>query len=226
MYNRRKDKQTWNGQEDSMEQKKTSRQLQAEASREKLQQIVMDLCKTRTLDEIRIKDICEQAGMSLGNFYQYFSSKEDALIYSYKTKDDCWSRMRFEEIADPLERVKRIIATHLRSMTENSLCFDTQLYIAQLKQYGTYFFTQDRYITRIMRETVEAGQQAGEFDTRLTASEIVKRLLNFSRGLVYNYCIEHKENHPAWLQYALDCQSEYLTLFLTPKYRESARIEA
>ena len=44
MYNRRKDKQTWNGQEDSMEQKKTSRQLQAEASREKLQQIVMDLC--------------------------------------------------------------------------------------------------------------------------------------------------------------------------------------
>ena len=98
--------------------KKTSRQLQAEASREKLQQIVMDLCKTRTLDEIRIKDICEQAGMSLGNFYQYCSSKEDALIYSYKTKDDCWSRMRFEEIADPLERVKRIIATHLRSMTE------------------------------------------------------------------------------------------------------------
>lgn len=87
--------------------------------------------------------------------------------------------MRFEEIADPLERVKRIIATHLRSMTENSLCFDTQLYIAQLKQYGSYFFTQDRYITRIMRETVEAGQQAGEFDTRLTASEIVKRLLNF-----------------------------------------------
>lgn len=102
----------------------------------------MDLCKTRTLDEIRIKDICEQAGMSLGNFYQYFSSKEDALIYSYKTKDDCWSRMRFEEIADPLERVKRIIATHLRSMTENSLCFDTQLYIAQLKQYGSYFFTR------------------------------------------------------------------------------------
>lgn len=83
MYNRRKDKQTWNGQEDSMEQKKTSRQLQAEASREKLQQIVMDLCKTRTLDEIRIKDICEQAGMSLGNFYQYFSSKEDALIIRY-----------------------------------------------------------------------------------------------------------------------------------------------
>ena len=209
-----------------MEQKKTSRQLQAEASREKLQQIVMDLCKTRTLDEIRIKDICEQAGMSLGNFYQYFSSKEDALIYSYKTKDDCWSQMRFEEIADPLERVKRIIATHLRSMTENSLCFDTQLYIAQLKQYGSYFFTQDRYITRIMRETIEAGQQAGEFDTRLTAAEIVKRLLNFSRGLVYNYCIEHKENHPAWLQYAFDCQSEYLTLFLTPKYRERARIES
>ena len=198
--------------------KKTSRQLQAEASKEKLQRIILEMSCTKTLDEIRIKDICSRAEMSLGNFYQYFPSKEAALIYSYKTKDDQWHEEHFEETADPLDRVKRILSTHLRSMTEHSLCFDTQLYIAQLKHYDSYFFSSDRYLHQITRDSISAGQALGEFRDTLTAAEITRRLLNFSRGLVYNYCIEHIENHESWLAYAKQCQGEYLSLFLCPGF--------
>lgn len=200
------------------EQKKTSRQLQAEASKEKLQRIIMEMSCKKTLDEIRIKDICSRAGMSLGNFYQYFPSKEAALIYSYKTKDDQWHEEHFEAIADPLERVKCILSTHLRSMTENSLCFDTQLYIAQLKHYDSYFFSSDRYLHQITRDSIAAGQELGEFKASLPAPEITRRLLNFSRGLVYNYCIEHIEDHGHWLAYAKECQGDYLSLFLCPGF--------
>ena len=168
--------------------------------------------------------ICQAAEMSLGNFYQYFPSKEAALIYSYKTKDDQWLQEHFEAIADPLDRVKAILTTHLRSMVENSLCFDTQLYIAQLKEYDGYFFTADRYLHRITRESIEAGQAQGEFSAAHTPAEITRRLLNFSRGLVYNYCIEHREEHAVWLAYALECQSEYLGLFLTPACRDRAAL--
>lgn len=194
---------------------KTSRQLQAERMREKIQSIVMEMSKTKTLDEIRIKDVCAEAGISLGNFYHYFGSKEEALIYSYNYKDDLWRLEHFEEISDPLRRVERIIATHLESMVENSLCFDTQLYISQLKQYVEYFFTEDRYLHKIMIESIGQGQQCGEFRQEHSPREIARRLLNFSRGLVYNYCIEHRENHEEWIVYALDCQREYMGLFVT-----------
>lgn len=201
------------------EKGKTSRQLQAEAMREKLQNIVMDMSRTHTLDEIHIKDIADAANISMGNFYQYFDSKEAALIYSYKVKDGIWETLHFEDIKDPLERVERIVVTHLYSMIENSLCFDTQLYIAQLKEYDEYFFTDDRYLTRIMKETIEAGQKEGSFRRKWTAMEIGIRILNFSRGLVYNYCIMHKEDPEHWIQYALQCQEEYMSLFVSDPQR-------
>ncbi len=203
-----------------MEEKyKTSRQLQAEAMKEKLQDIVQDMCRTKTLDEIRIKDIAAAANISMGNFYQYFDSKEAALIYSYKVKDGKWETLHFEEIKDPLERVERIVATHLYAMIENSLCFDTQLYIAQLKEYDGYFFTDDRYLTRIMQETIETGQNEGSFKKDWTPMEIGIRILNFSRGLVYNYCIMHREDPDNWILYALKCQEEYMSLFVTDPSR-------
>lgn len=110
-----------------MEKGPTMRQRQALASKEKLQKIVHDLSCEKTLDEIRIKEIADAAGMSVGNFYLYFPSKESALIYFYKTKDDDWATLELEAIEDPLNRLCQIITTHLYSMIAHSLCFDTQL---------------------------------------------------------------------------------------------------
>ncbi len=197
------------------QEEKIPRKQQAERMREKLQNIVFEMSKTKTLDEIKIKDIAAAANISVGNFYQYFESKEAALIYSYKTKDDVWESLNLEKVKDPLKRVERMVVTHLYSLTENSLCFDTQLYIAQLKQYEDYFFTTDRYIHRMMEETIAEGQKKGEFITTLSNREIRIRILNFSRGLVYNYCIEHKENKEEWFEYALELQTEYIRIFVT-----------
>lgn len=197
------------------QEEKIPRKLQAERMREKIQNIVFEMSKTKALDDIKIRDIAKAANISVGNFYQYFDSREAALIYSYKTKDDIWESLHLEKIKDPLKRVERMVVTHLYSMTENSLCFDTQLYIAQLKQYEEYFFTNDRYIHRMMEETIAEGQKKGEFITTLTNREMRIRILNFSRGLVYNYCIEHKEDTEKWFEYALELQTEYMKIFVT-----------
>ena len=194
---------------------KITRKMQAEQMREKLQTVVFDMAQTKALDDIRIKDIAEAANISVGNFYQYFDSREAALIYSYKTKDDIWEKLNLEKIENPLERIERMVVVHLSSMIENSLCFDTQLYIAQLKQYEEYFFTSDRYIHKMMENTISEGQEKGEFIKRLTSREIRMRILNFSRGLVYNYCVEHKEDPEGWIMHALELQTEYMSLFVT-----------
>ena len=196
---------------------KTSRQLQAERAKEKIQQIVFEMAKTKTLEEIKIKDIARRADMSVGNFYQYFPSKEAALLYSYKTKDDVWASLGLENIKDPLDRVQRIIVTHITSLVENSLCFDTQLYIAQLKEFDAYFFTDDRFVHKAIYRAVEEGQKNGQFITTLSPKQIGLRLLNFTRGSLYNYCTERRENHDKWLEYILTRQSEYMSLFVTDK---------
>ncbi len=196
------------------EKRKTSRTLQAEAMREQLQSIVQNMAKEKPLDEIRIADIAKAANISVGNFYQYFASKEEALIYSYKVKDGVWQTLGFENITDPVERLQKILWTHLYSMIENSLCFDTQLYISQLKVYEDYFFTEDRYLHKIVQDTIQEAQENGEIKTKYTPLEIRTRLLNYSRGLVYNYCIEHKENHVEFFENAITCVEDMLSLYI------------
>ncbi len=193
---------------------KTSRQLQAEKMKEKLQSIVQEMAKVKPLDDIRMQDIAKEAGISVGNFYLYFASKEEALIYSYKVKDEVWETLAFEKIEDPFIRLERILVTHLYSMTENSLCFDTQLYLSQLKVYEEYFFTGDRYLHRITKQSIIEAQKRGFIKNNHDEREICIRLLNYTRGLVFNYCIEHKENHEAFLEYAISCMEEYLSLFV------------
>ncbi len=193
---------------------KISRRQQAEQMRERIQSIVMEMSKTMTLDEMKIRDIASRAGISVGNFYQYFGSKEEALIYSYKVKDHVWQTLNLERFEDPLERLQAILVTHVFSMTENSLCFDTQLYIAQLKCYDDYFFTSDRYLHQFVTSTIEEAQRIGEMNDRYDAREMGQRLLGYTRGLVYNYCIHHTEEHDVFLPHALECLQDLLSLYV------------
>ncbi len=197
------------------EKRKTSRQLQAERMKLKIQGIVEDMARTKTLDEIRIKDICSAANISLGNFYQYFSCKEEAMIYSYRYIDEKWREAGFEDIQDGLERTLRIIDTHLETMTSESVCFITQLYISQLKYFDDYFFTKSRYICSALADALREAQEAGRIVSRYEPADLAVKILNFSRGMVYNYCIRHQDEPEQWLQFAKQEQREYLGLFLT-----------
>lgn len=55
----------------------TMREEQAARSREKLLDTVQQLLKTKNYDSISISDITNASGMSIGNFYHYFKSKEE-----------------------------------------------------------------------------------------------------------------------------------------------------
>ncbi|MDL2217274.1 TetR/AcrR family transcriptional regulator [Christensenellaceae bacterium OttesenSCG-928-M15] len=181
----------------------------------KIQQIVEDMARTKTLDKIRIQDICSAAGISMGNFYLYFSCKEEAIIYSYQYIDEKWKEERFENIQDPLTRVITIIDTHLATIADETLCFITQLYISQLKLYDDYFFTRQRYLHQVLADALHEAQNAGQITRQYEAADLAVKLLNFSRGLVYNYCIQHKEEPEAWLRFAKGEQREYMQLFMT-----------
>ena len=66
-----------------MEEQRTSRQKQAWDTRQKIYRSAVELFKRRPYDEVKIADICEQAGVSVGVFYHYFPSKGHLFNESY-----------------------------------------------------------------------------------------------------------------------------------------------
>ena len=69
----------------------TKRQLQAQASREKIFVTAQILFSEKGYNNVSVADICKKAGVSVGLFYNYFKSKSDISIESLARFAEDWS---------------------------------------------------------------------------------------------------------------------------------------
>ena len=69
----------------------TKRQLQALASREKIFSTAQTLFAEKGYNNVSVADICKEAGVSVGLFYNYFRSKSDISIESLSRFAQDWS---------------------------------------------------------------------------------------------------------------------------------------
>lgn len=60
------------------------KQARSKETLEKLLQALDDLLIDHYFEKIKVVDICQRAGVSVGNFYRRFKSKEELLPYLYK----------------------------------------------------------------------------------------------------------------------------------------------
>ncbi len=65
----------------------TSRDLQAQATRERIVTVAVRLIAAEGFDNVTIDDITKEAGIAKGLFYHYFKSKSDIIIETYTTID-------------------------------------------------------------------------------------------------------------------------------------------
>lgn len=75
----------------TVQKKPTKRQLQAQASREKIFTAAQELFSEKGYTNVSVADICKKAGVSVGLFYNYFKSKSDISIESMARFAQDWS---------------------------------------------------------------------------------------------------------------------------------------
>lgn len=61
----------------------TNRELQALKTREKVYNCALKVIREQSFEKTSIKAITKEAGVSIGTFYTYFSSKEHVILYTY-----------------------------------------------------------------------------------------------------------------------------------------------
>ena len=67
---------------------KIKRKEQAILTRQSIVQAMQKLLKTKSFQDIQIKDICSEAGISNGNFYNYFTSKNHIILQLVEFYED------------------------------------------------------------------------------------------------------------------------------------------
>lgn len=145
--------------------------------------------------DAKMNDIAEQAGVSVGTLYNYFSSKEDVFDSLFER-----GRTRFfdlverpHETSDPVDRLRATLERTFGFIEENGAAFSMylrlELSVARQDEGLESVACTDyrtRYtalLQRLLSQAVEAGQARGDLEPRVLA----QALFSLMNGLLYQW---------------------------------------
>lgn len=170
---------------------KTSRTLQAENTKNRILDEALKLMEQKNYDDISIKEICKNAGVSVGAFYHHFISKSGIVIAAYERTD-----VFFET-----DVIKRIDKSNIKKAIVLYLCEQAayaeytgidvirNIYKAQMDNGSMFFLSKDRALPRGLNDLIVIGQETGQLSKSKSADQITDELLIVARGVIYNWAL-------------------------------------
>ncbi|WP_028855831.1 TetR/AcrR family transcriptional regulator [Psychrilyobacter atlanticus] len=173
----------------------TNRQKQAINTRLKIIDAGIDLFKYSDFGDVKIKDICEKANISVGTFYHHFQSKEDVIKVSYEKIDsllkDKYKDIKFE---DTFKTIYSLIEESSQITISYGYKLTTHVYSTQLTIDSKYILDENRYLYKCLNETLENGLNKKEIISSLTSKEITDMIMRLTRGVTFDWCL-HEGNY-------------------------------
>lgn len=170
-------------------------QSKASQTRKRIFTAATELFNEIGFNRVTIRDICKGASISIGTFYLYFKSKGEILYEVYQEADKLFADKNISERSDlsTAAKVLELIRTQFSVASLFHMQSDgiKHLYIFQLESDNKYFFSEDRKFHTQLYEVIKSGQNAGEVRNDMACHDICWRILRFSRGIVFDWCLHN-----------------------------------
>ena len=141
-------------------------------------------------EETTISDICRAAGISNGNFYHYFASKDDMLLFGYmrfdKFVEEEFSKRPFETVTDA---IFALINEQVSGVCSVGPKLQNHMFQAQLRLRGGYVIDEERYFPRYLRQLVDRAVETGEIHPSHSAEEVTRTILQVARGVLFDWSL-------------------------------------
>ena len=165
----------------------TKRQEQARETKNRIYTSAIELMEQEGFDNITIADISEKAGVSVGAFYHYFSSKNDILAEIFRQADEYFSTKVVKALSKAsipdqiIEYFDHYAKFNLTSGVETT----QQLFNPKIK----FFIKEGRPMLEILHDLVRTGQEKNEIRGDMEARELVRYLFVMARGIVFEWSL-------------------------------------
>ena len=174
----------------------------AEKTRANVLSAAMALMKDRGYYDTTIRDICAEAGVSIGTFYTYFPSKRDIFADIFERADRIFENEVAAEVKGNNWSEK--IVDYFRYYAKINLDSGIELMKVIYSAENTWF-TKDRPMQQVLINIISEAQKNGELSADTQPRDIAFFLFTLARGCCYNWCIRDG-------QYNLEAQ---MTDFIT-----------
>lgn len=170
--------------------KLTSREIQALETKEKILNKSLEMMMEVGFDQVKISEICQQTGVSVGAFYHHFGSKEGIIIAGYSECDRYFDETVVKSIqeGDPVLRVVEYLRYQAKYAEDMGVDLLVQVYKSQLTDGTDFFLSMERSLPKNLLTLIKEAQTLGRLSEIISAEEILEELLIISRGCIYNWC--------------------------------------
>lgn len=172
-------------------EKKTSRKLQAEKTKQLIIDTAIELLKTKSLDELTIQDICQKANVSVGAFYHHLGNKDGIIIEIYKEVDAFFEREiipKFRE-CESIKGIMDYLICQVEYADNKGVDIVRNAYKAQINNGSEFFLSAERGLPMGLNHLVMKAQKEGKITRDVPAERITSELLTITRGIIYCWCV-------------------------------------
>lgn len=171
---------------------KLSRQQQkSKETKERIFQAAKRILQKNGYEELSIKNICEEAGVSNGSFYHHFKTKDDLL--SYYIEDQPRINPDLLELPQDTEEAKQtIIQVYLNYVAyceELGVEFMTGYYDPKNQALNPVIRTERPYPIVTVQTYVERAMAAGVLTLNITLEEFTTDIRMIVIGNVFEWCL-------------------------------------
>ena len=176
------------------EQIQLSRQQQkSRETKEKIFQAAKRILQKKGYEELSIKNICEEAGVSNGSFYHHFKTKDDLL--SYYIEDQPQIDQDLLELPDSVAGVKkgiiRVYMNYVQYCREIGVEFMAEYYDPKNQALNASIRTERPYPIVTVQTYVEKAVESGVVCLNVPVDEFTTDIRMIVIGNVFEWCIKH-----------------------------------
>ena len=177
-----------------MSESLTNRQKQAYEMRDRIRNVALALFNKRGFDAVSMASIAREAGCSVGNIYNYFSSKEELAAAITENVDAAYARIEKEYKKDKkgtaLDHLIDFVGQTLRISVEDPILYPSFVYATKNPGTGLLEIKPERVYFRMLKDLAVKCQEEGSLSKDIDPDEMVRRLVVIHRGLLVEYRFE------------------------------------
>lgn len=184
-------------------------ETRAQVTREKLLKAAIKLVNRDGMKQLTVRNICDEAGLSTGSFYNLFSGKEDLISYYLKCAFRPYREKAEAESGDynQIEHILLIYRYYVQYCKDMGLEFVSGLYASNHNPFFDFIHRDesDDFIMATARRLVDEGKQEGLIRPDVDTDESLLRIAAASTGLLFYWCVF---NGQIDIDYEVDCAIE------------------
>lgn len=170
-------------------------QRKSRETKEKIFQAAKRILQKKGYEELSIKNICEEAGVSNGSFYHHFKTKDDLL--SYYIEDQPTINPDLLETPKDIEGAKqgiiRVYMNYVKYCRELGVEFMAEYYDTKNQALNAAIRTERPYPIVTVQTYVEKAIKADVVRLNVEIEEFTTDIRMIVIGNVFEWCIKHGE---------------------------------